>query len=173
MACVFFWVAATLMLTPTTSPAASTGPAEVADVREINAAGVGKLLHESRTLQLVTVWATWCSPCVAEMPGTAELARQFSDRGLRWTTISIDEPRNGGRVYEFLAARNITAANFIFTGKALKDLVNALDPADTTWDGSPPHTLLVAPGGKVVYRHVGPVDRDELISKIREHLKDR
>ena len=174
MACLLFWVAATIISTaPATRPAPATGPAEVADVREIDAAGIAKLVHETRGVQLVTVWATWCAPCVAEMQETGRLVRQFSDRDLTWTTISIDEPRNSGRVYEVLLEKKASAANCIFAGANLHDLVGALDPADTTWDGSPPHTLLIAPGGKIVYRHVGPVDREELTKKIREHLKGR
>ena len=95
-----------------------------------------------------------------------------NNRGLKWITISIDEPRNSGRVYEMLSGKRASAANYIFTGDKLRDLAVALDSADPKWDGSPPHTLLIAPGGKVVYRHVGPIDRNELSVKIREHLKD-
>ena len=158
---------------PNTQPAPSTQPTQVADVREIDASGIQKLLHDSQDLQLVTVWATWCAPCIAEMPETAEVARAFSNRRLKWITISIDEPRNSGRVYEMLSAKKVSAANYIFTGEKLHDLATALDPADAKWDGSPPHTLLIAPRGKVVYRHVGPIDRNELSAKIREPLKDQ
>jgi thiol-disulfide isomerase/thioredoxin len=165
-----------MMLLPCVAPATlstpSTQPTQVADVREIDAGGIRKLLHDSHDLQLVTVWATWCAPCLVDMPETAEVAREFSGRGLKWTTISIDEPRNIGRVYEVLSAKKVSAANYVFTGDKLHDLATALDSADSKWDGSPPHTLLIAPGGKIVYRHIGPIDRNQLSVKIREQFKD-
>jgi len=175
MACKGILVATLFLslIAPATQPSPSTQPAEGSDIHEIDAAGIRKLLHNSRDLQLVTVWATWCAPGLAEMPETAEVARQFSGRGLKWTTISIDEKRNSGRVCEVLSANKISAANYIFIGEKLHDLASALDSADTRWDGFPPHTLLTAPGGNVVYRHVGPIDRNELSAKIREHLKDQ
>jgi len=174
MACVRLLLAAIFSLAaPTTQPAPSTQPDQVSELRDIDAAGIRKLLHDSHDLQLVTVWATWCGPCLAELPETAEVVLEFSGRGLKWTTISIDEPRNSGRVYEVLSAKKISANNYIFTGDKLHELATALDPSDTKWDGSPPHTLLIAPGGKIVYRHVGPIDHNELFAKIREHLKDR
>ena len=46
-------------------------------------------------------------------------------------------------------------------------LIAALDPA---WPGPLPHTVLVAPGGKIVYRHNGQVDSAELLAKIIEQL---
>ena len=172
MACASLLVAIVWLAAPATQPIPSTQPDQVADVREIDSAGIRKLLHDSHDLQLVTVWATWCAPCLAEMPDTAEVVREFSGRGMKWTTISIDEPKNVGRVYEVLSAKKVSAANYIFTGDKLHDLAVALDSADSKWDGSPPHTLLIAPGGQIVYRHAGPVDRNDLTAKIREHLKD-
>ena len=39
---------------------------------------------------LVNVWATWCSPCVAEMPELVEIAKEHADDGVRVVAISID-----------------------------------------------------------------------------------
>ena len=41
---------------------------------------------------LVDFWATWCLPCVEQLPHTLELGQQMADRGLAVVTVSCDEP---------------------------------------------------------------------------------
>ena len=47
----------------------------------------------------------------------------------------------------------------------MDSLIQALDPM---WEGPQPHTILVAPGGKIVFRHNGLVTEDVLLEKILE-----
>ena len=55
----------------------------------------------------------------------------------------------------------------MYNGSNLDALAEALD---TDWEGPIPHTLVVAPGGKVIFRHNGIVDGKELRAKILEHM---
>ena len=56
----------------------------------------------------------------------------------------------------------------VVTAGRLDDaLVQALDPA---WPGPLPHTVLIAPGGKILWRHNGPVDPEELKNAVLKHL---
>ncbi len=41
---------------------------------------------------MVAVWATWCSPCIAEMPHLAEFYRHHKDKGLDIIALSVDDP---------------------------------------------------------------------------------
>ena len=45
----------------------------------------------------------------------------------------------------------------------MDSMIKALDPE---WSGPQPHTLLVAPGGRVAFRHTGPIGEEELLDKI-------
>ena len=55
---------------------------------------------------LVNLWATWCGPCVVEMPSLDALAgRQTPDRGLRVVAISQDSTDARRKVTDFFAAR--------------------------------------------------------------------
>jgi thiol-disulfide isomerase/thioredoxin len=47
---------------------------------------------------IINFWATWCAPCRAEMPALDAFYRQNRDRGLEVIAISIDEPRDAGKV---------------------------------------------------------------------------
>jgi peroxiredoxin len=155
--------------------------AEPVAVATIDAAGVAKLArNESNRLRLINVWATWCAPCVAEFPHLVSYSRRFSNRDFEVVTISMDDPKLQPQVKKFLekqhavpsarlkrllAAEGREGTNFIYTGASSDELVKALDPE---WPGPLPHTLVVAPGGKVLYRHNGQFDGEELKNKLIE-----
>lgn len=59
---------------------------------------------------LVDFWATWCLPCVEQLPHTLELGRRLSDRGLVVVTVSCDEPADADQVTQFLTSKKADEA---------------------------------------------------------------
>jgi len=57
--------------------------------------------------------------------------------------------------------------SYLFTGGGMEDLMKVLD---AEWQGGIPHTLLVDPDGKVLWRHSSQVNGDELRAKVLERL---
>jgi peroxiredoxin len=143
--------------------------AENVTIDTIDAAGVKKLAanKDGGKLLLVNVWATWCGPCVAEMPELVTANRMYRKRPFEMITISMDEPEQKDAALKTLKDNHVSATNHLFTGN--KDaLVAALDPDG--WQGPVPHTLLIAPGGKVIYRESGAVDAMKLKRAIVEQI---
>lgn len=135
----------------------------------IDAAGVRKLAAnvEGGKLLLVNVWATWCGPCVAEMPELVTVNRMYRKRPFEMISISMDEPEQKDAALKVLKDNRLSATNHLFTGD--KDaLVAALDPDG--WQGPVPHTVLIAPGGKIVFRASGAVDPLKLKRAIVEQI---
>jgi thiol-disulfide isomerase/thioredoxin len=157
-----------------------TEPVEVA---RIDAAGIAKLAkNDSNRLRLINVWATWCIPCVKEFPELVALARRFGNRDFEMVTISMDDPKQEDRVKKFLenhdaaaparlkrllAAEGRGPLNYLYTDASSDAVVKALDPE---WAGPLPHSMLIAPGGKVLWRHTGAVDFSELRNKVLDVL---
>lgn len=56
------------------------------------------------SLVLVNVWASWCPPCVREMPSLAELSQKFGANGLKVVAISIDKPDKAQMAREKLSS---------------------------------------------------------------------
>lgn len=56
---------------------------------------------------LVNFWATWCAPCVVELPSLQKLKERFKDEGLEVISVSIDQGRSHENIKEFLYYRNI------------------------------------------------------------------
>jgi thiol-disulfide isomerase/thioredoxin len=84
-----------------TDPAASI-PAEV-ELVAVDRAGFDAAVagHLGRVV-LVDFWATWCGPCVEQLPHTLELARQLGKSGLAVVTVSLDDSTEAERVGKFL-----------------------------------------------------------------------
>jgi peroxiredoxin len=65
---------------------------------------------------LLNIWATWCRPCVVEMPSLQRLHEELRDRGLRVIAVSVDAPLGiigsfgepGGDVRRFVADHGLT-----------------------------------------------------------------
>jgi peroxiredoxin len=149
----------------------------------IDAAGVAALARNgTQKLRLINVWATWCVPCVKEFPGLVSLSRRLSNRDFELITISVDEPKDQAKVQQFLDKQHMAIPNrvkrslkgegrktnnYLFTGANTEALLKALDPAAP---GPVPHTVVIAPGGKIVYRHAGEVTLSELQPKLIDEL---
>lgn len=67
--------------------------------------GVTSLAAWRGEVAVVTLWATWCSICVKEMPELQALAERYRGRGLSVLTVSVDEAPAEKLVLEFLKGR--------------------------------------------------------------------
>ncbi|MCF8379782.1 MAG: redoxin domain-containing protein [Bacteroidales bacterium] len=152
-------------------------------ILEIDAEGVAELAkNNSDRLRLVNVWATWCSPCVAEFPDLVAISQRLGNRPFEMITISMDNPKMKEQTVEFLVKHQAvppnalsrklenegrTSLNYIYTGASSDAIIKALD---TEWKGPLPFTVLIAPGGEIIYRQNGPVDPIELKNFIYDYL---
>jgi peroxiredoxin len=140
-------------------------------IERTDAAGVAQLrANPSDKYRLINVWATWCAPCVEEFPSLVSLSRQFDMRNFELVTISLDNPEHESRAQAFLQKQGAGVSrrvqqtltkegrrtnHYLFTGTNQDELVAVLDK---DWPGPLPHTVLVAPGGEIVWRHSGVID---------------
>ena len=110
---------------------------------------VQKLSNHRGKPVLVNLWATWCPPCIAEMPLLDAIVRDYGPRGLVVLGIAGDD--DSARVREFIAQRS----------PAFEVL---LDPGGTvgTQYGITgyPETFLVDRDGKLTAKFIGPLPSD-------------
>jgi peroxiredoxin len=123
--------------------------------------------NDGNKLLLVNVWATWCGPCIGELPELVAMNRMYRRRNFEFVTISADAPAIKQRALDVLKEKEVAARNYLFDGD---DQYKLMDAVDEKSSGALPYTLLVAPGGKVVYRKSGPVDPLEVKKAILGYL---
>lgn len=153
-------------------------------VEAIDAAGV-KALASNKTgkVRVINVWSTTCAPCVAEFPTLVDTYRRYQQRPFDLITISIDPKKDAADVVKLVKDQHLptsphskkammaegrTTNNYHYQGEDLEALADALD---MKWQGPIPHTLVIAPDGKVLYRHTGAFDPVVLRSEIVKGLE--
>jgi peroxiredoxin len=138
--------------------------------------------NDTKKIRLINVWATWCAPCVKEFPGLVSISHRFANRDFEVITISVDDPKDEAKVKRFLEKQNATVPNrvqrslkaegrrtnnYLFTGANPEALMQALDPEAP---GPVPFTVVIAPGGKIIYHHAGIIDVADLSAKLVDQL---
>lgn len=122
----------------------------------ITADGIRELVqNHTDKLRLINVWATWCGPCVAEFQDFVDMNRMYRRRDFEFISISADEPGKMGKALQFLQKSEASNTNYIFNVDDKYKLIEAIDPK---WQGALPYTLVVEPGGKIIYAKEGPID---------------
>lgn len=122
----------------------------------IDESGIKELLkNNTDKLRLINIWATWCGPCVSEFPEFVIINRMYNARDFELVTISADDPSKKEKVHEFLKKKQAANINYIFSGDNKYKLIEAVDPK---WQGALPYTVLVEPGGKIVYAKQSTID---------------
>jgi peroxiredoxin len=126
----------------------------------ISAVGIKDLLqNKTDKLRLINVWATWCVPCVQEFPDLVTINHLYRDRGLQLVTISSDELVNRNKALTFLEKKRASGLNYIYSGESKYKMIEAIDPK---WQGALPYTIIIEPGGKVIYAKEGAFDMETL-----------
>lgn len=146
---------------------------------QLDAAGAAALrANPTGKFRLINIWATWCAPCVQEFPDLVAISRKFDRRDFEMITISLDDPKHAAKAQAFLEKQGAgltrrrqdalkregrKANHYLFTGANQDALMAALD---SEWPGPIPHTIIVAPGGNIVWRHNGVIDRATAIAAL-------
>ncbi|MGH2563965.1 MAG: redoxin domain-containing protein, partial [Ginsengibacter sp.] len=115
--------------------------------------------NNSDKLRLINVWATSSVPSVTEFPDLITINRMYRDRDFEFISISTDVPGEQGKVFDFLKTQEASNKNYLFSMDNKTKLTGAINPS---WKGTLPYTILVEPGGKIVYAKEGRIDAAEL-----------
>jgi thiol-disulfide isomerase/thioredoxin len=92
------------------------------------------------TLYAINFWATWCKPCIEELPDFMEIQEEMKDKAFTLLLVSLDKPSEfETTVIPFLDKHSISADTYLLTDITT---MNIWIPAiDSTWTGSIPATV--------------------------------
>jgi thiol-disulfide isomerase/thioredoxin len=107
---------------------------------------------------LVNFWATWCAPCVDEMPMLSELHRDYAGQNFAIVGIALDDPE---RAQEF--ARELQVEYPVLFGRADAMLVGR---RYGNREGMLPYSVLVDAGGIIRWTRLGMLQRAEVEAQL-------
>ena len=130
-------------------------------LEDIDAQGIRDLIKNtsSEKLLLINIWATWCGPCVSEFPDLVIIDRMYRGRPFEFITISADKQARKNEALKFLQKQQASNRNYIFNKDNVYELIEAVDPS---WKGALPYSLLIEPGGKIIYRKQDTIEPYEM-----------
>ncbi len=123
----------------------------------------GKTVKSSEFKDKVLIldfWATWCPPCVKEIPGFIELQKEYGDKGLVVIGVSLDQD-GPGVVRKFMDKMNVNYPIVMGDDKIVEDFGGI--------EGIPT-TFIIDKSGKIVNKHVGYVEKSVFEDEIKPLL---
>lgn len=144
--------------------------AEPVSISEVDAEGLKKIgQHSDGRVTLISFWATWCGPCIDEMPDLVKAWHMYRRRPFDFVTVSVNYPDEKAGVLRALQKQHAATHNYLFGSSDTYALMRAFDPE---WNGSVPFTVLLGPDGKVIWKYQGEPDMLSLRRRILASLPD-
>lgn len=101
------------------------------------------------TLYVVNFWATWCDPCVKEMPAFQKVYQKHIHQKVKMIFVSMNAPRELNKVQNFVDSQKLEGLVLLLNGGNPNDWI---DKIDSSWSGTIPATVIYKSGGKVYFR---------------------
>ncbi len=136
-------------------------------VPEMNFSELEPLLHKSNdTTYVINFWATWCKPCVEELPAFEELNRKYSNRPVKVLLVSLDFVRNlESRVIPFIKNQNLKSEIVLLNDPKSNIWIDKVNP---DWSGSIPATLIYNRNQRTFYERA--FHFEELETELKRHM---
>jgi len=132
--------------------AAAGGKAPDFSLRDIDGRTVSLEDHGGKVI-VISFWATWCTPCKAEMPHLQAMYEEYKDQGFVVLSISVDEARNEPQVKSTIRAGGYDFPVLLDQDTAVVTLFNPRK--------SVPYSVVIGKDGNIHSSHEGYSPGDE------------
>lgn len=165
---IFVLSAACLMLLP---PAVSgqTGSSDSLSVEVISLAALKEIIrHDSGKVVLVNAWATWCKPCMKEMPALVRIRKKLSAKPFELILVSADDTDLAPTaVRSALEKAGVAFRTYLMQDQGDEAFINGMNPE---WGGTLPASFVYDRKGQQQEMFVGARTYEQFRDAIRKVL---
>lgn len=98
------------------------------------------------TTYIINFWASWCAPCVEELPAFEKLNQQSGKEKMKVLLVSVDFTSDlNSAVVPFVRKKNLKSEVLLLNEQDAQEYINRID---TSWSGSVPATLFIQKGNR-------------------------
>lgn len=112
--------------------------------------GLEPYLHKNNdTCYVINFWATWCGPCVKEIPYFEQLNQKFKDKKVKVILVSLDFPKTYQKVLlPFIEKRGLKSEIILLNDPNSNEWITKIDK---DWSGAIPATLIYTKASRSFY----------------------
>lgn len=126
------------------------------------------LASPGNKLYVLNLWATWCPPCVKELPAFEKTAAHYDQDKVQFIMVSLDFPSQiDKQLMPFLRKNNLSLDVSVMMDIDYDSWISKIDPS---WQGNIPATLFFNNSRKTRYFHTGELNESELKTLIDKYL---
>ncbi len=124
------------------------------------------LQKNDSTLYVVNFWATWCQPCIVELPYFEAAGKKFAGKKVKVLLVSLDFMSEKERVIKFADVKKLESTVYHLNAGNPNSWI---DKVDNSWSGAIPATAMYKNGEKIFFRE-GDFTQQELDSLIQTKI---
>jgi thiol-disulfide isomerase/thioredoxin len=143
------------------TPQATKAPDEPANgLTLLDATSLRQAMRKAKGGDLfIHLWASWCGPCLEELPALDRLARQARAHGATFLSVSLDDPKRGAHALDVLHRQAPNLTHFV---AKLDDPDKFADLFSGEWDGSIPALFVYDRSGHLRASFVGQLENADI-----------
>jgi thiol-disulfide isomerase/thioredoxin len=115
---------------------ATAQKAEVVKLDQLQSLIASKTDH----IKVINFWATWCAPCIKELPLFEKLGQERADVQVTLVSMDLDLDPNPEKVHKFVARKKLQSKVVILDAK---DPNSYIDQIEKSWSGALPATIII------------------------------
>ena len=138
-----------------------------AQAQNVNTVKITQIVEEINknddTTRVLNLWATWCAPCIKELPYFEQVNQEFKDQKVKIFLLAVEDTPES--VSKFVTKKNLQAPVMLLDET---DASYWIPKINVDWQGEIPVTLISNNANKFKKFHSGELDKEHLIKLIQE-----